>query len=153
MLKNSVNALRSSKQIYDDLVKGRAEAEAKLQEAVAAGRIGDIQRYEDVLADIDEKIKDSQEQWLSDWSDGLQKAQDILTRAVEDAVAEYDKLLSPVYGSLDYLSEAYDREKEVDEDYVQDYEKLYQLNKLNRDLTKVLGDTDGLKNKEQLIKL
>lgn len=153
MLKNSVNALRSSKQIYDDLVKSRAEAEAKLQEAVAAGRIGDIQRYEDVLADIDEKIKDSQEQWLSDWSDGLQKAQDILTRAVEDAVAEYDKLLSPVYGSLDYLSEAYDRGKEVDEDYVQDYEKLYQLNKLNRDLTKVLGDTDGLKNKEQLIKL
>lgn len=153
MLRNSQNALRSSKQIYDKLVEDRQIAQQKLQEAEEQGLIGEADAYRDLIEDIDGQIRDAQEQWLADWEDGLEKAKDILERSVEDAVKNYEELLAPLYGSLDALNDVYEMRKEVDADYVQDYEKLYQLNKLNRDLEKTLNDVQGIQNRKQLLAL
>ena len=153
MLRNSQNALRSSKQIYDKLVEDRQIAQQKLQEAEEQGLIGEADAYRDLIEDIDGQIRDAQKQWLADWEDGLQKAKDILERSVEDAVKNYEELLAPLYGSLDALNDVYEMRKEVDADYVQDYEKLYQLNKLNRDLEKTLNDVQGIQNRKQLLAL
>ena len=46
-----------------------------------------------------------------------------------------------------------DRQKQIADVYVEDYEKIYQLNKLNRDIEDAINDSDRVKNKQQLKKL
>ena len=51
------------------------------------------------------------------------------------------------------LNDAYERQSKVDEVYVDDYEKIYQLSKLSREISKSIDDTSQVKNKEKLKKL
>jgi len=39
-----------------------------------------------------------------------------------------------LFGTLDYLQSAFERAGTVNDEYLQDYERLYELSKLNRDI-------------------
>ncbi|MBP3801515.1 MAG: hypothetical protein J6I85_05805 [Clostridia bacterium] len=48
------------------------------------------------------------------------------------------------------LSEEFARKNEIADIYVEDYEKIYQLSKLNRDINKSLDDSTTLASKAKL---
>ena len=58
--------------------------------------------------------------------------------------------MSGAFGSLEKLQEAFDRQKEIDDLYVDDYKKIYELTKLTRDINKSIDETDNIKAKQAL---
>jgi hypothetical protein len=55
--------------------------------------------------------------------------------------------MSGIYGSFEKMQEAYDQQKEISQRYVSNYQKIYELSKLNRDLNKSITETDSVKAK------
>jgi hypothetical protein len=51
------------------------------------------------------------------------------------------------------MQETFDRNSEVDDRYLESYEKMYELNKLNRDLENEIDNTSNIQAKEKLLKL
>jgi nitric oxide synthase oxygenase domain/subunit len=49
--------------------------------------------------------------------------------------------------------ETYNRSNEVDDRYIDGYEKMYELNKLSRDLDKKLAKTNSLAEQQALIEM
>lgn len=115
---------------YDEATATQAEREAK--------------------AEMEEMVNEAQETFYSSWEDALSKAADILEQWVEDAGARFDEVLTPMYESLDRLEEAYDRMNEQDENYYDNYEQLYHLSQLTRDISNSIDDTDNIKGKQRL---
>lgn len=113
----------------------------------------DRKYWEEQLEKIDADILDYKDQWMQDWEDALQGSMDAFKEAVEDATKNFEKAVSPLLGSVEELREQFDRAKEIDDLYVDDYEKIYELSKLNRDISKSMDETDSIKVKEELAKL
>jgi hypothetical protein len=59
----------------------------------------------------------------------------------------YESWISGVYGSVENMQDAFEKNREISERYVGDYEKIYELTKLNRDLEKRMDETSNLKAK------
>jgi hypothetical protein len=55
-----------------------------------------------------------------------------------------------IYGSFSAMKDAYDKQKELNELYLDDYEKIYELSKLTRDITNSIDETDSIRAKERL---
>jgi hypothetical protein len=70
----------------------------------------------------------------------------MIGRAIEDAS---DKLAGKL-GSLDELADRFAKSQELDERYVEDYEKIYEFSKLNRDIINSIDETDNVKAKQAL---
>jgi hypothetical protein len=71
-----------------------------------------------------------------------------------DATIEYfNKAVSENGKTLQQLMESYGRSQEVDERYLDGYEKMYQLNKLTRDLDKKLAKSNSLAEQQALVKM
>ena len=56
-------------------------------------------------------------------------------------------------GSMSELQEAFDRKQDLSSQYLDDYEKIYQLSKLNRELENSIDSTDNVKAKQELLEL
>lgn len=90
-----------------------------------------------------------QEQIFSEHANGLQAAVDIFQSMMEDVVKTYENSFSKL-GDLSFIQGLYDRQKQIDEQYANDYEKYYRLSKLERDINKTidtLSISSGRRNK------
>ena len=145
--------LSESKNIYEALLAQRDEYQKALNEVMDTGNEDAIHEWQKRLADIEETVNDAKDNFLSNFQDALDTAVDILESSVELAADDFDKMLSPLYNSIDALQDAYDRQETVDNDYVQDYEKYYALAKDIRSLDEMLDDTDSIAAKNRLLKL
>ena len=153
MLENQKNAVTTARARYEDLVAERERAQELYDTALAEGGEDAAQRYEEMLTSIDEALRDAQEEYLSQWQETADLAQQIFETMLDNIVKDFEESMSGTFGSLDYLQEAFDRRGEIDDMYLDDYEKLHELNKLQRDLNKVLSDTRGLTNRQDLMEL
>ena len=145
--------LSESKNVYEALLAQRDEYQKALNEVMDTGNEDAIHEWQKRLADIEETVNDAKDNFLSNFQDALDTAVDILESSVELAADDFDKMLSPLYNSIDALQDAYDRQETVDNDYVQDYEKYYALAKDIRSLDEMLDDTDSIAAKKRLLKL
>ena len=72
-----------------------------------------------------------------------------MTGAIEDAS---DKLAGQL-GSLQELSDQFAKQGTLSSQYVADYERIYELSKLNRDINKSIDETQNVKVKQALAEL
>lgn len=141
--KSNLDDLRSMYEAYMT-----SYAEAKKQAGL--GENDTIFEYEETRKEMEDALREAEETFYSTWEDTLSKATDILERWIEDAGARFEEVLTPMYQSLDRLEEAYDRMKEQDENYYDNYEQLYHLSQLTRDISNSIDDTDNIKGKQRL---
>jgi len=116
----------------------------------------DSEMYKDFQEKIDameDKRRSAQENWLSSWEAEMQSASDYYANAIDTITMAFETSIAGIIGSLDQLQAEMDRQKQIADVYVEDYEKIYQLNKLNRDIEDAINDSDRVKNKQQLKKL
>ena len=116
----------------------------------------DSEMYKDFQEKIDameDKRRSAQENWLSSWEAEMQSASDYYANAIDTITMAFETSVAGIIGSLDQLQSEMDRQKQIADVYVEDYEKIYQLNKLNRDIEEAINDSDRVKNKQQLKKL
>lgn len=132
-------------------------AEAKKTRASLAAQYGDddqiVKDWDKQIEDLEDKRDEAYENWLSNWEAECQAARDIYEDSMDTILTNFESKISGLAGSLDALSEAYERQSKIDEVYVDDYEKIYQLSKLSRQINASIDDTTQIKNKQQLKKL
>lgn len=91
------------------------------------------------------------EEVASSWQEALQTATDTFQKQMDLVASTFKESVAGAAGSLDLLSSHFDRQKQQSERYVADYEKIYQLSKLNRDLEKTMDESDNANVKKALL--
>lgn len=154
-LANAQNQAASAKIIYETAKKAHEDAQKTYQEMVQ--RYGEnspeAQQWENLVNTTQDALDEAQNNWLDAWNNALQIAQDIYINHIEQITKTFEEQVSGLFGSLDYLQSAFDRADQVGTEYLQDFEKLYELNKLNRDIQKQIDDTNNIRDKQALKKL
>ena len=109
-----------------------------------------IKEFKDQLKEAEDAYASTQESWLSSWEETVQAAADIYEAELNQILEDFSNSISGMMRSLDDLSEEYSRIQTIQDIYVDDYEKIYQLSKLNRDINKSLDDSTTLASKAKL---
>lgn len=149
MLDNARNKYESSVESYNALKQLEKQYQAELDDATASGDAQRIAYWTKNMEDLQEKIKDANETMLENWQETLEIAQKNFQETVK---ATLDSMYDGIGGlaNFDLLKRQFEYEKDLADDYIDDFNKAYELNKLNRKIQNSLDDTKGIKNKELL---
>lgn len=148
---NRVEATREKMLTIQDEI---ARAEEALADAKSKGLEEDVKLWEDTLKEMHDSLDEAEEEFLQSWEDALSAATDAFEASMDRAISAFgDALAGPLLGSLEQLEEMFDRQNTIADRYLPDYEKIYELNKLNRDITNSIDETDNIRAKQELAAL
>ena len=164
---NANNRVAGNKKYYDDTLTYKKQVEAELEDAKrryaeyeAAGdedgmaaELINIQAWEDTLDVVTEEAIAAEEEFLSSWEEALEISRDAFLAETEIELKALEESMAGTYGSIEAMREDFDRQSEISERYLEDYERIYELSKLQRDLSKKLDETSNVKAKQELAKL
>lgn len=153
LMNNSINNLAGAKQQVETLKQMRANAQEQYDKAVANGDSIGIKQWNDSLKEIDEQVHSAEENFLDTWQEALERAHDIFEEEMDNIVKEFEDGISPIYGSIEALQDAITRANELNDQYLSDADKTYELNKLRRQIEGSIDDTDIIPHKQALNKL
>ena len=147
------NMLEASKSNYDNLLQTQQDTLLKLQEATAEGSGASeetIKYWEDTYNAVTERVQEAKSTLLDNWQGALEAAISAFEEAVSIAIESMEKALAGGFGNLSYLQTAYDQQKTLSEQYLDEYETAYELSKLTRAISKSVDDTKNIKGKQLL---
>ena len=148
---NRVEATREKMLTIQDEI---TRAEEALADAKSKGLEEDVKLWEDTLKEMNDSLDEAEEEFLQSWEDALTAAAEAFEASMNRAISTFsDALAGPLLGSLEQLEEMFDRQNTIADRYLPDYEKIYELNKLNRDITNSIDDTDNIRAKQELAAL
>lgn len=153
LINNSINNLAGAKQQVETLKQMRANAQEQYDKAVANEDSIGIKQWSDTLKEIDDQIHSAEENFLDTWQEALERAHDIFEEEMDNIVKEFEDGVSPIYGSIEALQDAITRANELNDQYLSDTDKTYELNKLRRQIEGSIDDTDIIPHKQALNKL
>lgn len=133
----------------DGLVKAQKEAEAALADRRADGDESSVKFWENQVEVIKQEVEKASDEFLGSWEETLEAAQDLFEMRVEMAVNTLSNALSP-FETLEQFQDKYEKAKTINDQYLDDAERLYELSKLNRQLNLQMKDTDDLLAQEKL---
>ena len=146
------NTLQQVQNEYNHLIQLR-------QQEIANGTMtADRQKYFDIAIQAAEEelqqanttFEEAHKDFLEAWKDTLNKTMEIYKDTVEQASKDFEKSFSPLFSTLELLQDQFAREKELGDLYADNYQRIYDLSKLNRDIEQSILDTDNLKGKQRL---
>lgn len=149
------NKLQAEKARYDSLKKSRDEAFAKYENQKNSGILSEeeVKMWEDNLKQMDDDVQSAAENFQSAWEDALNAANEEFENSVQRIIDAYSDAAAGLMGSMSELQEAFDRGTDLSDQYLDDYEKIYQFSKLNRDIQESIDSTDSVKAKKELLAL
>lgn len=153
LMNNSINNLAGAKQQVETLKQMRANAQEQYDKAVANEDSIGIKQWSDTLKEIDDQVHSAEENFLDTWQEVLERARDIFEEEMDNIVKEFEDGVSPIYGSIEALQDAITRANELNDQYLSDTDKTYELNKLRRQIEGSIDDTDIIPHKQALNKL
>ena len=145
MIQVTKNSIQSYKDDYIGLQKLAADTQNKINETTDENL---KKAYQEDLDKIEAEMRSNVENVLQLWQDGLSKARDIFDQEMQWIQEDYEATFSELYNTADLLQSAFDRKKEINDEYVDDYEKYYQLGKLQRSINKDLDNAAINGNKQ-----
>lgn len=141
--------MKSLKAQMDGLTKATKEAQAALADRQADGDTSSVKFWENQVEVLKQETEKASDEFLASWEETLEAAQDLFEMRVEMAVNILSNALSP-FETLEDFQDKYEKAKTVNEEYLDDAERLYELNKLNRQLNLQLADANDLLAKQKL---
>lgn len=135
--------LNMNQQSLADAKKFLAEAEANWDEDA-------VKYWKEQINTIEDKVWELEEEVNTAWTNTLQSIADEFTAAVELAASEFEESMTGVWGTYDKMQEYFDQQSEIGDRYLANYQKIYELSKLNRSLNQSIDDTDSIKGKQAL---
>lgn len=147
--------LVAEKARYDALKKARDDAYATFEEQKNKGILSEeeIKMWEDSLHQMDEDVRSASEDFQSAWEDALTSINEAFETEVDRIIEAYDDAAAGLMSSMSQLQEAFDRKSDLADQYLDDYEKIYQFSKLNRDIENSIDSTSNVKAKKELLEL
>ena len=144
LLSNNANNIQAELVRYEKL----RDVVTDLQNKLSTVTDPTLQKeWENQLKEAEEALRNSQTNLLTLWQDGLDMAKQVFEQNIDNAVREFEEQVAGAYGDLNGLQAAYDRQKEIDNFYVDDYEKYYRISKISRQIDKDLNDAAKNHNK------
>ena len=141
--------MKSLKGQMDGLTKATKEAQAALADRQADGDTSSVKFWENQVEVLKQETEKASDEFLASWEETLEAAQDLFEMRVEMAVNILSNALSP-FETLEDFQDKYEKAKTINEEYLDDAERLYELNKLNRQLNLQLADANDLLAKQKL---
>lgn len=165
-VENSINQLKASKDAYDSLQKQADDALQKQQEAemkaalvrakgdeeTAKSYEEDAEFWKETYTEMNEAAIEAQEEMMDNWGNTLEAIATQFELAVERAVQAFNDAIYE-FGGLEGMSDDFSRQKEMDDMYLEDYQQIYELSKLTRDINNTIDDTENIAGKQKLKKL
>ena len=146
-VKQSTNALKAAQSELEALREARAKTLAIDTEGWSEDALREHQK---TLDEMEESIMAAEEKAMGYWEQALQAATDAWHTSVTHIVDEFEDKIAGAMGSLSELQESFDRASEIDSRYVEEYEKIYELSKLTRQINKDIDASDNLHVKQEL---
>ena len=160
---NSINRLKANKDAYESYQKSAEEAENKMkkaQEDATAARLAgneelaksydeDAEFWKETAQEMNDSAQEAQEELMDNWGNTLEVIVSQFEEAVERAIEAFNDAIYEL-GGLEGLSADFGRAKEDDDTYLDDYQKIYELSKLTRDINNKIDDTDIIAGKQKL---
>ena len=146
-IKTSESAYRASQAQSEYWKKAVADAQEGLAAAKATGVEADIKYWEDILNDATDKLYESEEDAMSKLNEWVTQLGEAFQHQIEQVIDNLNQSL----GGLSDLREAFDRAQEIDAQYIDDYQKIYELSKLTRQVNTSIDETDNVKAKKALM--
>lgn len=124
------------------------EAKQKLQEAITRNDTEAIEYWKKANTEIENQLLDTTDNLLSKINDFVEQMVENISQTIQDGFNDFAK---SIYGmTLEDAQASYDRYKTLSDDYLKDYQKIYELSKLTRNIEKSINDTDNLNAKQKL---
>lgn len=146
-LHNQQNLAAAAKDQYDAVIKARQEAEENLLNATSET---EKKRWQEILDQRLEAEREAEEEYLKRWEDALRQAEEIYQNSLERNAKAYQKTLGAQFGNLDNLSEQLEMQKELDNLYLDDYEKYKKLGDLTANINKSLANNPNIKIQQKM---
>ena len=152
-VKQATNLLAESKTKMDTIQQQLDAAQAARDRAMKAGHTEDVKMWDESIKNMEDELQNAQEDFMSNWENALQAARDAFDNNVDNMVDDFSTKIGGLTGSIAALQEKWDQSKTLEEEYVPQYEKIYQLTKLTRDINKSIDETKNVKAKRELASL
>ena len=135
-------------QIADAQLAVNLDKISSLQEQIAnmQSLLNDPTLTNEQRENYQEHLNELMAEYYQEQENGLQLLADTYER-------EFDRISETLDKWVDQSEQVYSRQKELNEQYLDDYEKTYELNKLNRDLNKTLDSTSNIRGRNRLLEL
>ena len=149
---NAIDKVNATRDAYEAMMSAQQEAEEALEDAKARGDEASIKMWTENLAELTDEADSAQEEFLSAWEDALDMIAEQFEMTVERIIESFNESIYAL-GGLEGLSEEFTRQQETADIIMDDYQKIYELSKLSRDVQKTLDDTKIISGKQKLKKL
>ena len=145
--KQGVNGIEAAHTELEANKRALQEARQSYEQAIAEGmNEQNLNTLKQNLREMEDQVAKSENDMLKLTEENLKRAQDLLKKFVDTAAEKLKKAL----GASDWDMTQFDRLKELDDQYLDDYEKIYEFSKLTRDINNSIDDADTIRQKERL---
>lgn len=138
----------------------RIHNQEKYEEALKSGQASLAKEYQHNLDIIDEtltnmysKQMEAEENYWSQVEKAAEFATEKYANEVDRTIQRFSDIVAKGFRNIENLQTAFDRYVNTHKTYVEDYEKVYRLEKMTRDLQKDIDESNNVKIKEQYLKL
>ena len=153
-VEQQMDQVASSRYKAESMRANLEAAKAQLAEYESAGMTAEVELMRKNVEEMEKDTLEAEQNFLSTWENALSAAREqfeLEMGIVIDTMS--DALAGPLYTSLQQLQEAFDRKNTNAKLHLADYEKIYELNKLNRDIEKSMDETASIRGKQALADL
>ena len=132
----------------EELEKAKAEVAKDPENYVAQQNLA---FWTETQRELDDQLRDQDAKRQAALEAVLEAVMEKYRIMCEQIIEEFEKSLSKTGKSLEELAEDMSRATKVDERYLDDYEQMYYLNKMSRDLQNKIDNTTDIKTRKILM--
>ena len=149
---NSIDQLEAARSSYEAVTAAQKEAQDALAAAQAAGDEESISMWEETLITLNEEAQAASEELMAAWEEALNGIVEAFDMAVDRAVQDFNDAIYSL-GGVEGLLDAFQNAQETSDLMLEDYQQIYELSKLSRDINNSIDDTESIAGKQKLKKL
>ena len=127
-----------------------------VQKKKAGAKVGseEYEYWEAREKELSRQLEEDTANATSLWASAIENAYTTFEEQTKRAIEAFeDSLAGANFGSLDELQASIDKQNQASERYLSNYEKAYELSKLNRNIQKEMDNIDDPKKKQALAEL
>ena len=147
----ALQKLNASRDKYLANQSVQSDVKDQLDAAIASGNEKDIKYWQEQYDEITKAVEESHNEMLASWEETLEAAGSQFDLTIESTIQTLKDSISEF--GLDNLADRYSKGQEEQERYLSNLDKEYELNKLNREISGKIDDTDNIKAKQKLLEL
>ena len=149
-LKAAQTAAGISKMAVEEAKRAMEELQAQVNAATSEEQKRLLQEQ---LDQATESYQDALDDWTGDLADAADAVAQVFDDAIDHIVDKFGDSVGGLFNNLGDLQEAFDQASTLDDQYLDDYERIHQLNKLNKKINDSIDNGATVKSRQLLLSL